>query len=427
MNSWHKLLDKNRGGELHFDIFVRTANQGWIRFGTITNKIAGEDVDGYLVYRRMHPTLTKERVGIYQRNLGNFDEKLVLDNRGYVTKCINCHAFCGNRPDEMFLGVRTVKQGAITLLIENGAVSKVGAKFGYTMWHPSGKVAIYSINNLLMFFHTFREEVRDTVDMDSALAYYLVDSKTVKTSPEISRKDRLETWPTWSADGRYLYFCVAPKSWTDQTKVPPDGYDKIKYDLVQISYDVENDKWGEVETVISAKDTGLSIAMLRTSPDGRWLTFCMCDYGYFPSWQQNSDLYIVDLKAAEATGKYEYHRLEINSDQSEAWHSWSSNSRWIVFSSKREHGALTRSYVSYVDESGKTYKPLAVPQKDPEFYGYCLEMFNTPEFVTGPIPATREKLVQVIDGPAGISVAIPITAATPSAGVAPKGDQYWRE
>ena len=109
MARWHELLDKNRGGELHFDIFVRTDNQRWSRFRTITNKIASEDIDGYLVYRRMHPFhySFKGRVGIYQRNLRNFDEKLVLDNLRYKAGCVNCHSFCGNRPEEVLLGVRS--------------------------------------------------------------------------------------------------------------------------------------------------------------------------------------------------------------------------------------------------------------------------------------------------------------------------------
>ena len=233
----------------------------------------------------------------------------------------------------------------------------------------------------------------------------------------------------WSADGRYLYFCSAPLLWAGQTKTPPDGYDKTKYDLVRISYDIESDKWGEVETVISAKDTGLSIAMPRTSPDGRWLTFCMCEYGYFPPWQQSSDLYIVDLKAAQETGRYEYRRLDINSDKSEAWHSWASNSRWIVFSSKREHGVFTRSYLSYVDEKGEVYKPLVVPQKDPAFYSYCLEAFNTPEFAVWPMAATGEKLARVAHGSADISVKMPITMATPKVEEPPppQKDPFWHE
>jgi hypothetical protein len=252
------------------------------------------------------------------------------------------------------------------------------------------------------------------VEINSALAYFIVDSKTIKTSPAISKKDVLETWPAWSADGRYLYFCIAPVWWLDQTKPLPKEYNKVKYDLVRISYDIENDKWGEVEPVLSAKETGLSIAMLRTSPDGRWMLFCMSDYGYFPPWQKNSDLYLMDLKKAGETGLYEYRRLEINSDQSEGWHSWSSNSKWIVFSSKRDFGPFTKSYISYIDENGKAYKPIVVPQKDPEFYDYCLEAFNTPEFVTGPIAASKEQLSRAVYDNTGISVEEPITMATPT-------------
>ena len=184
--------------------------------------------------------------------------------------------------------------------------------------------------------------------------------------------------------------------------MPPDGYDKIKYDLVRISYDVESDKWGEAETVISSKDTGLSIAMPRTSPDGRWLTFCMQDYGFFPPWNQSSDLYIVDLKAAQETGRFEYRRLNINSDKSESWQSWSRNSRWIVFSSKRADGGFTRSYLSYIDEKGEAYKPLIVPQQDPAYYSYSMEAFNTPEFTVWPMAVAGDKLARAAHGPSTI-------------------------
>ena len=156
--------------------------------------------------------------------------------------------------------------------------------------------------------------------------------------------------------------------WEDRNKVPPENYNKVKYDLLRISYDIEKDQWGEVETVLSAQDTGLSILEPRISPDGRWLLFCMCDYGSFPVYHQSSDLYLMDLKAAQQTGQYKYRRLDINSDQSESWHSFSSNSRWIAFSSKRHYGIFTRTYLSYVDKTGKVYKPIILPQKDPTFY-----------------------------------------------------------
>jgi len=419
--SWRKLLNQNRGQELHFDIFVQNQNNQWHRFAAISNKIANEDIDGFVVYRKMHPTHThfSGPMGIYQRNLANFDEKVILDRSFDKVSCLNCHTFCKNHPDKMLLGVRSYDAGyaPATLLIDDGKLYKIGAKFGYSSWHPSGRLAAYTIINLPMYFHfrSARDEVRDTIDIDSALAYYLVDKGMIKTSPQFSRKERLETWPAWSADGRYLYFCSTPVLWPDLDlqNFPPKQYKQVKYDLVRISYDLDHDKWGELETVLSAQDTGLSIAMPHISPDGQWLIFSMCDYGFFPTWQKSSDLYIIDLKKAEQTGKYEYRRLEINSDQSESWQSFSSNNRWIVFSSKRDYGVFTRLYFSYIDTSGRVHKPLLLPQKDPEFYNQRLLTYNTPEFTTESIKHVKGKLAQVFRGTQKIKVDIPITMATP--------------
>ena len=323
---WHRLLNLNRGQQLSFDVFVKKGKDRWQRFHTIQNTIAREDIDDFLVYRRIRPGhSTWSQMGVYQRNLQNHDEKLILNNGYYGGGCMNCHTFCENRTDKMFLGIRSTRYGSSAVLIEDGVANKIGTKFGYTSWHPSGRLAAYSINKIRLFFHSAKDEVRGVTDLDSLLAYYLVDSKTVKTSPQLSQKDRLETYPTWSPDGRYLYFCSAPVLWSDRDTVPPENYDQVKYDLVRISYDIDRDEWGELETVLSAEDTGLTILLPRISPDGRWLLFCMADYGSFPVYHECSDLYMIDLKAFEKTGQAEPHRLQVNSDKSESWHSWSSN------------------------------------------------------------------------------------------------------
>lgn len=424
---WHELLNLNRGQQLYFDVYAKDKTNQWVRFKTFTNRIASEDIDGFLVYRKIHPAhVIWRKMGIYQRNLQNYDESLVLDNGYYQGGCLNCHTFCNNRTDKMLIGIRSSKYGSSALLIKDGVVNKIGTKFGYTSWHPSGRLAAYSVNKVHQFFHSARSEVRDVIDIDSLLAYYLVDSKTVKTSPKIAKKDRLETYPAWSADGRYLYFCSAAMLWSDRDKVPPERYDEVKYDLVRISYDLDRDEWGELETVLSAEDTGLSILLPRISPDGRWLLFCMCNYGCFPVYEQSSDLYIIDLKAFEKTGQVKPRRLQVNSDKSESWHSWSSNSRWIAFSSKRQSGVFTRSYISYVDQEGKAYKPVLLPQKDPTYYDSCLWTYSVPELVTQPVRVTGEKLGRVVRGSRKISVDMPITMATPKAGVVPGPDEPWR-
>jgi hypothetical protein len=256
------------------------------------------------------------------------------------------------------------------------------------------------------------------------LACYETDTNSIKTAPGISRKEIMETWSDWSADGKFLYFCGTPMPWPAGTKTLPKEYGDVRYDLLRISYDVNTDTWGEPQTIVAAKDTGLSVTLPRTSPDGRWLVFCMCKYGTFSPWQASSDMFIIDLKQAEKTGKFEYRRLEIDSDKSESWHCWSSNSRWIVFSSKRDHGIFTRSYIGYVDENGKTSKAFVLPQKDPEFYNYTLETFNTPELVTGPIMVTGERLAQAVRGQTAIQVNIPTTMATPKPEKTPELQEF---
>ena len=433
--AWHKLLGLNRGRQLSVDIFVKSKtatsssdrkNKQWTRYQTLTSKIAHEDMDAFLVYRKIRPGhRTWRDMGIYQRNLSSFDESVVLKNEYFKHGCVNCHAFCGNRTEKMLLGIRSADYGSSALLVKGDKVRKIGTKFGYTSWHPSGQVAAFSVNKVRQIFHSATSEVPDVVDLDSLMAYYLVESESVKTTPNLAKRDRLETYPTWSADGRYLYFCSAPATWSDRTVVP-ESYDQIKYDLVRTSYDINSDQWGPLESVLSAEDTGLSILLPRISPDGRWLLFCMCDYGCFPVYRRSSDLYLMDLEVTKQTGEFAYQRLDINSSESESWHCWSSNSRWIAFSSKRGSGVFTRIYVAYVDKGGRVYKPIRLPQKDPTYYDSCLWTYSVPELVTEPVRTTGEELGRIVRSSRKIPIQMPVTMATPKSGEPPEYQEPWQ-
>ncbi len=433
LRRWRLLLNNNRGRQLSFDVYVKNKDghrstgsrlEGWSRYETITNTIAKEDIDSYLVYRFMKPLFNWwKNIGVYQRNLENYENKAVLHGQLFSYGCLNCHTFLNNTPDYMTLGIRSPEYGSATLFVANGKVQKIGTKWTYTTWHPSGRLAAYSMNKVRMFFHKTTMEIRDVIDLDSALCYYLVDSQKIKTAPGISEKDRLETYPTWSPDGRYLYFCSAPILWTDRDEIPSELYNKVKYDLRRISYNVETDEWGQPETVLSAEETGMSILCPRISPDGRFLIFCMCDYGCFPVYQASSDLYLMDLwhglPAREDTAKMavpQYSKLPINSEYSESWHSFSSNSRWLTFSSKRLDGLFTRTYFSYIDENGRAYKPFILPQKDPTYYDSLLQTYSVPELITCPVEVSKITLARAVRRPAKISPDIPITGATPKAG-----------
>jgi len=422
---WRRLLSRNKGEELCFDIFVKEESGQWERFDVISNRIADEEIDDFLVYRKIYPIHnTWGKMELCQRRLGDFEETTLLDNRFFGWGCVNCHTFCDNRTDKMLMHVRTSK-GPSMILIEDGKAANIdsrsqfgSAPIGHTAWHPSGKMIVFTVYNVVQFFHMARREVRDVVDLDSSMGYYLLESGSMKSTPALSDEDYLETFGTWSADGRYLYFCRAPILWPDRETVPPENFEKSRYSLMRISYDIESDIWGELETVLSAEETGLSIIQPRISSDGRFLLFCMCEYSGFPAFQSNSDLYMMEL----STGRYE--RLECSSDESESWHSWSSNGRWIVFSSKMGDGLFIRPYFSYIDEDGRAYKPFVLPQKDAGFYDSYFKLFQIPELITSPVPLGGGQLVGLIQsGVEGLG-GIAITSATPAAKAEP---WQWRE
>lgn len=418
---WHDLLAKNRGSDLCIEVFIKDQSGQWSRPTPVTVRIAPEEIDRYLVYRKLYPAhlQVRDSMGIYCRDLTGFQETLVLGSSDCGKACLNCHSFPRNHPDRMLVGLRSPQYGTATLVVEGDAVHRIDKKFGYTSWHPSGRLAAFSVNDLPAFYHTSRNEIRDTVDLDSFLAFYYTDTKSIVVVPQLARKDRLENWPTWSGDGRTLYFCSAPKLWTDNAEFPPAQYDQLRYDLMRIAYDPNTDQWGEPETVLSSKDTGKSIAMPRCSPDGRWLSFCMCDYGYFPAWQESSDIYLLDLRASAATPR-PYRRPEFNSNKSESWQTWSSNSRWLVYSSKVQNGSFTRLFLSYIDSQGKAHRPLVLPQKDPAFYESCLQAYNTAELVTAPPRVTGARLAGVFRRPSDTALGLPTTGPTPIAKPVPQ-------
>ncbi len=406
---WKILLDLNRGEELQFDVLAKGADGQWRRFDAITNTVSTAPIDSHLVYRLLGTGyIDIADLGIYQRDVEGYAENLIFHNRSMGGGCINCHTFLNGGTSDMILHVRGDQCGFAMVMARDGDVIKVDtrtehnpAPAAYSSWHPSGRVAAFSVNKIRQFYHTIGH-TREVYDADSDVCLYLVDSATVTSTAALSDPGRRENWPAWSPDGEYLYFSSAPD-------LPRERFEDIKYDLMRISYDVETGQWGKLETVLSAGETGLSMNQPKVSPDGRFLLFCMSDYSSFPLDRANSDLYMMAL------GTRRYWRLEINSDSSEAWHCWSSNGRWIVFSSRRLDGVFTRPFFSYIDEDGNAHKPLLLPQRDPAFYDTFLQMYNVPELVKEPVRVSARELGRAISGPAVSVSPAAVTGATPRA------------
>jgi hypothetical protein len=121
----------------------------------------------------------------------------------------------------------------------------------------------------------------------------------------------------------------------------------------------------------------------------------MTNYGYFTIHHKESDLCLLDLKTGE------YRRADkINSSETESYHSWSTNGRWLIFSSRRIDGIHTRTFIAHVGETGEFGKPFVLPQKDPDLYNNYLINFNRPELMTGKIKISPQKIRDAARGDA---------------------------
>ena len=87
---------------------------------------------------------------------------------------------------------------------------------------------------------------------------------------------------------------------------------------------------------------------------------------------------------------------EINSNKSESYHSWCSNGKWVVISSRREDGVHTRLYLSHLNSDGTFTKPFLVPQKDPEHSRKFMYSFNIPEFTVEPVKVSARVLASFV-------------------------------
>jgi hypothetical protein len=394
---WSQLLASNAGRPLRLDIWIKGADAQWKRFQTITNQIAAETIDPVLIYRKIHPAHNKwSTMGLYQRQLQTFEETSFLDNRRFNGECCHCHTLRNNDTDTATVAIRSSFFGNQLLVINNGTVETIHGTASFPAWHPKAPIVAAEFSKPRLLLHTAKlNDMRDIVESESWLGYFQLDSCSVKKIPAADNS-KLAGSPAWSPDGTYLYYCCAPNLLAVATNTIDAAYAQIKYDLMRIAYDVANDRWGTPELVLSARTLGLSIAQPRLSPDGRWLFFCGTAYGCWPTYDPGSDLYAIDLRTGGNGDEFAWRKLEINSPECESWLSWSSNSRWVVFSTKRMSPLFSRPHLAYVGADGRCGKPFVLPQRDPTFYDSQLLTYTIPTLATGPVRVSQAALVKAI-------------------------------
>lgn len=390
LKKWKTVMEKVQGETLDVSLIALTEGK-WIRYPEFRWTVSKDQIDSYLSYRLIEPAYEVwNEVEIRERNIENFEEKVLSTHENTNNACMNCHIYGNHSGDLSMFHLRGPNGG--TVLNRNGQLRKLTLKNQdmisatvYGDFHPSGRFGVFSTNIIIPSFHAFENERFEVYDTASDLVITDFDENRLISSPLIADQGVFETFPTFSPDGKYVYFCTA-----DTVALPKD-IKELKYSLYRIAFDEENKQWGtQVDTLWNAQEMNGSVCHPKVSPDGKYLLYTVADFGTFPIWHRETELQMMNLQ----TGAIDSLKV-VNSNRSETYHSWSSNSRWFVFASKRGDGQYGKPYFCYVDANGQAHKPFVLPQKHPDHYDLTLKSFNIPDLSASPTPFDSEDIGKI--------------------------------
>ena len=410
-DEWHAMLDASKGKSIKVEVWGKKDHE-WLSFTPFEIRVANEPIDEYLSYRLIEPSYVAWTfMEIAQRNLTTFEETQIFNNEITMNdrtkgQCINCHSYQNYKTDNMLFHVRLSNAG--TVIVNDGKVSRVNMKRDYTIsggvypaWHPTAKLIAFSTNKTRQAFHTQNPNKIEVYDLASDLILYDVTTDSVSIVSNDSTL--LEVYPTWSPDGKYLYYCKSvplPEEMRD--KDIRTTYPKTQYNLYRRSFDVATHNFGDEELVYDAASSDKSVTLPRISPDGRYLLFALGQYGCFHSRHRDADIvcipmdqYTGDALTAETVSPVDLSLLN-NKDYSDSYPSWSSNGHWIMCASRRLDDNYSRVFFAYFN-NGKVEKAFLLPQEDPEMHVSLLKSYNRPEFMIEPVKISVDEFSKVFD------------------------------
>ena len=402
---WHDMLNASKGKSLKVEVWGQKDGE-WLSFSPFEIRVAEEPIDEYLSYRLIEPSYVAWTfMEIAQRNLTTFEETQIFNNEitmndRKIGQCINCHSYQNYKTDNMLFHVRLANSG--TVIVNDGKVSRVNLKRDYTIssgvypsWHPTAKLVAFSTNLTRQGFHTLNPNRLEVYDLASDLILYDVETDSVQVVSNDSTL--LEVYPTWSPDGKYLYYCKSvplPEEMRD--KDIRTTYPKVQYNLYRRSFDVATHGFGDEELVYDAASLDKSATLPRVSPDGRYLLFALGQYGCFHIRHNDGDITCMPLdQGFPLTQAIDLSKVNYEG-RPDSYPSWSSNGHWIMVASRRDDGNFCRVYFSYFN-NGKFEKAFMLPQEDPELNTFLLKSYNRPEFMIEPVRISVEEFSKVFD------------------------------
>jgi tetratricopeptide (TPR) repeat protein len=255
---------------------------------------------------------------------------------------------------------------------------------------PDGRYVISTVKDRAVFVATPGIEFSQLFfPIKGILVVYDTETRRYAPLPGADDPEYVQSNPTWSPDGKSIVFArteVYRKSGVadasaillDENDVPEfiEDREPFKFDLYRVPFN--EGRGGTAEPIEGASHNGKSNFFAKFSPDGKWIVFCKAEN--YMLLMPDSELWIVPAEGGEAR------RLRANTKRMNSWHSFSSNGRWLVFSSKA-NTPYTQLFLTHIDEEGRSTPPVVLDR----FTGDD-RAANIPEFV--PIAADSIAKIQ---------------------------------
>lgn len=398
---WHELLAEAKGKSLSVRVYTKKDGK-WLAYNPFSIDVAEEDIDPYVSYRVLPPTFVGyDELSIRQRNLTSFEETTIYNNRqishGLEGQCINCHSYQNYGTSNMMFHTRMQNPG--TMIVSDGELIFVNLKTdgmisaaAYNSWHPHLPIIAFSTDHTMQSFHT--RDITKVEVMESASDLVIYDVKKNRVQVVLNDSTEWELFPSWSPDGKYLYYCSAHYEYHqgyEDTDELLKNYKQLQYNLYRLSFDADSMAFGEPELIYDARSKNRSAVQPRVSQDGRYVLFAEGPNGLFHIWHTSAEIEILDLQTGELLDT-----KAMNSSLPESYPSFSSNDRWIMFESRRDDGNYTRTYFAYFDKQGKVHKPFMMPAEDPEYFRLLLRSWSRPELMKEPVRITPRQFYEKI-------------------------------
>ncbi len=245
---------------------------------------------------------------------------------------------------------------------------------------PDGRYVISTLNEA-----TYIQNYKDFRFLQSfyptrgILVVYDRTTKEMKPLPGASSAEYVQCNACWSPDGTELIFSRAPAKDAFASATPSEysgdpRETQLKYDLYRIPFN--KGEGGVAVPVKGASKNGKSNSFPKISPDGKWLVYVQSENGQL--MRPDSKLYILPVEGGEPR------ELNCNLNPMNSWHSWSPNSKWLVFSSKGFR-PFTQMFLTHIDERGMDTPAVLIPNSTADN-----RAVNIPEFLNGPNEAIAE-------------------------------------